>query len=350
MLTMAITDLDPWYLQHLVCPVSRSRLQFAGGALRSPEGRTYPVVDGVPIMLVRESEETLHVAGATLARAQSEPQAASDELYLETLGISDQQRQEVREAARSGRARIDPVVASLVAATGGNAYRGLVGKLSEYPIPEIRLPHGEGRSLLDIGCNWGRWSISAARKGYQVVGLDPSLGAIIAARRVAGKLGLPNRYVVGDARFLPFAPEAFDVVFSYSVLQHFRKTDVATAVAEIARVVKPGGRALIQMPNAFGIVSLIHQARRGFREGTKFDVRYWRLRELERAFAKIGPTSISVDCFFGLGLQKSDAAILSPPVRALIALSELLRAASDRVRALRLVADSVYVSATRAPA
>jgi cyclopropane fatty-acyl-phospholipid synthase-like methyltransferase len=42
---------------------------------------------------------------------------------------------------------------------------------------------GAGKLLLDIGCSWGRWSISAARNGWCVVGIDPSLGAIMAARR-----------------------------------------------------------------------------------------------------------------------------------------------------------------------
>ena len=49
------------------------------------------------------------------------------------------------------------------------------------------------------------------------------------------------RYVVADARRLPFADDTFDVVFSYGVLQHFSKSDVATSVDEIARVVKRSG-------------------------------------------------------------------------------------------------------------
>ena len=45
----------------------------------------------------------------------------------------------------------------------------------------LDLPRGP---LLDIGCSWGRWSLAAARKGYSVVGIDPSLGAVMAARRI----------------------------------------------------------------------------------------------------------------------------------------------------------------------
>ena len=39
-----------------------------------------------------------------------------------------------------------------------------------------------GTRLLDIGCSWGRWSLAAAARGYDAVGIDPSLGAIMAAR------------------------------------------------------------------------------------------------------------------------------------------------------------------------
>ena len=89
-----------------------------------------------------------------------------------------------------------------------------------------------GELLLDIGCNWGRWTIAAAQRGYRPIGIDPSFEAIVAARRIARQLGVDDaRYVVADARKLPFADGTFDVVFSYGVLQHFSKSDVALSVA-----------------------------------------------------------------------------------------------------------------------
>ena len=100
---------------------------------------------------------------------------------------------------------IDPVVAYLIAATNGLMYRHLIGRLESYPIPDIDLPPGEGRTLLDVGCSWGRWSLAAARLGYTVIGIDPSLGAVMAARRVARQLNLAATFLVGDARHLPFA-------------------------------------------------------------------------------------------------------------------------------------------------
>jgi len=201
--------------------------------------------------------------------------------------------------------------------------------------------------LLDIGCNWGRWSISAARAGYRAVGVDPSFEAIVAARRIARQLGAQTRYVVADARRLPFADTTFDVVFSYGVLQHLSKSDVAESVEEIARTVKPGGYSWVQMPNALGARNLYQLARRGFREGDRFEVRYWRPRELRRTFGGIGPTALSTDGFLTLNPQKRDLDLLPRRYRALVRTSEGLRRLSGRARFLTTVADSVNVRSAR---
>jgi SAM-dependent methyltransferase len=162
---------------------------------------------------------------------------------------------------------IDPIVSFLVGATNGIAYKHLRGRLSDYPIPELRLPTANGKVLLDVGCNWGRWCIAAARLGYVPIGVDPSLGAVLAAKRVAAQLGLYIQLVVGDARFLPFPSDSMDFAFSYSVLQHFARADAISAVKEIGRVLKTGGMSLVQMPTVCGVRCLYHQARGNFATG-----------------------------------------------------------------------------------
>ena len=115
------------------------------------------------------------------------------------------------------------------------------------------------------------------------------------------------RSVAGDARHLPFRDGAFDRVFSYSVIQHFSKADAKNALQEARRILSDQGASLIQLPNAHGIRSLYHLIRRGFREPTGFDVRYYTPNELSELFTgTIGPSEISVDGFFGLGIQPSD--------------------------------------------
>jgi len=324
-------------------PRAHLRLKFDGGNLVCPEQHRYPVIDGVPVMLLDGVSQTLEVARDSLRLAAARP--PDDPLFIDSLGCDKEQRDAIRKLiATSDAGAVDPVVQFMVAATNGILYAPLLGRLQTVPIPELRLPDGSGQTFLDIGCNWGRWSIGAARKGYNVVGIDPSLGAIMAAKRVSACLGAAARYVVADARFLPFAPESFAVVFSYSVLQHFSKGDAATALSEVARVLESGGASLIQMPNALGIRSLQHQLRRGFRPAEGFEVRYWTLRELKKTFQRlIGETKLSVDGYFGLGLQAADASMLPFKYRAVVRASELLRFISRKIPFMCWFADSVYL-------
>jgi SAM-dependent methyltransferase len=173
---------------------------------------------------------------------------------------------------------------------------------------------------------------------------------VAAARRVAGELGSASEFVVADARRLPFPDESFDVVFSYSVLQHLRKEDVLAALREVRRVLKPGGRALIEMANLLGLRNLALQARRRrFREPTEASgVRYWTPRELVEGFsAAIGPTRLSADAFLSLNAQRSDLPLMPRRYRALISASLMLTRASAVVPGLRYLADSVWLESRR---
>jgi SAM-dependent methyltransferase len=299
-------------------------------------------------MLIPGAPQTIGLADQSLRRARQElVDDRAPDLHLESLGISAEEKEGVLQMARQGSA-IDPVVAHLVAATNGLMYRHLIGSLDRYPIPDLPLPAGDGHSLLDVGCSWGRWTLAATARGYKAVGLDPSLGAVMAARRVARSVGAQCRFVVGDARYLPFPDGWFDNVYSYSVIQHFSREDAALAVAEAGRILKPGGTAKVQMPTRYGIRCLLHQLRRGFREGQGFEVRYWSLPELRRMFrTSVGPTRIEADCYFGIGLQRSDAALMTPLLAAILGASEALKALSRHVGALVWFADSVFAEANK---
>lgn len=339
----------------LACPVDGAALALAGdGSLRCAHGHSFPVVDGIPVLLRDDIEQTIDLAHASIARAKGLPGSIDERnpsLYLESLGISEEEKLTALALAADPATPLDPAASVLVAATNGIAYAHLVGKVSGYPIPEIRLAEGNGKRLLDIGCSWGRWSIAAARKGYNVTSLDPSLGALMAARRISRAMGLKIDFVCADARFLPFADASFDTVYSYSVIQHFSRADARTTIAGVSRVLRAGGESLIQMPNAWGIRSAMHLARRRFSEGERFEVRYWSVPELNETFSGlIGPTRSSIHCFFGLGLEPSDAALMRPALASLIRISEALRAVGRVVTPLRYVADSVYLHSTKSGA
>ena len=333
-------------LELLVCPRDGLPLQFNASVLSCSHDHEYPVYRGVPVLLLDDERQTLGVAGESLKQAwrHVRGEQPDDPWCVETLGLHQAEKEALRHQLSQPLAPVDPAVGFLVGATNGIMYRHLIGRLSSYPIPEIRLEATAGRRLLDIGCSWGRWCVAAGRKGYQPIGLDPSLGAVLAARRVCSQLGVRADFVVGDARFLPFSARSFENVFSYSVLQHFPKADAAKAFAEALRALTPGGEGMVQMPNWIGIRCLYHQARRGFRKPRGFEVRYWGLGELRRMVERTGArATLSVDCFFGLGLQASDIHFMSGLRAAIMHASERLRQLSAPVPLLTRVADSVYV-------
>jgi 2-polyprenyl-6-hydroxyphenyl methylase / 3-demethylubiquinone-9 3-methyltransferase len=97
--------------------------------------------------------------------------------------------------------------------------------------------HGPSASVLDVGCGAGFLSNHLAREGFAVTGLDASQDSIdVAARHDATKQA---QYLLGDALRLPFPDASFDVVCAMDFLEHVEEP--AKAVAEMARVLKPGG-------------------------------------------------------------------------------------------------------------
>lgn len=293
------------------------------------QGHRYRVADGVPILLVSDVAQT-HIEG-TRALA-----------VAETGDLSQLRQIELAPG------EIDPFVKDSIGATNGNLYQHLVGQLREYPIPNLLLPEAQGKSFLEIGCNWGRWCLAAVRSGYQVMGIDPSLKGIRAARRVAKQMNVDATYIVGDGRYLPLPDASVDQVFSYSVLQHLSKEHARLTLAEIGRVLRPGGRCLVQMPNKIGLRCLYHQARRRFREPKGFEVRYWGISELQTAFEHcIGPSTIMVDGYLSLNPQVSDVRFLPTRYKALVYASEGLRRISQHFPLLIYLADSLYINAIR---
>jgi SAM-dependent methyltransferase/uncharacterized protein YbaR (Trm112 family) len=316
--------VDRALLRLLVCPRDHLGLEENDQQLLCPGGHRYPIVEGIPILLLPETVQTHPEGTRSLQAAASNDGAA------------------ILPEQASG--EIDPFVQHIIAATNGLLYIHLVGKLTSYPIPYLRLPPGNGKLFLEIGCNWGRWCVAAARMGYHPVGIDPSLKGIRAARHVAQQLGIEAHYVVADGRYLPFANGTFDQAFSYSVLQHLCKENTRLTLQEVARVLHPEGEFLVQMPNCFGVRNLYHQARRGFGEGRDFDVRYWSPRELASTFRSIlGSGRVYVDGFFSLNPQISDVKLFPWKYRAVVYASEVLRAISSVFPPLTYVADSLYV-------
>lgn len=98
------------------------------------------------------------------------------------------------------------------------------------------LPEVAGLAVLDLGCGTGRYTRLLATRGARVVSLDRSPEMLARAGPEA------RRRLRGDARRLPIAAHAFDLVVAGLMVGDVGELDVV--VAEIARVLRPGGRAV----------------------------------------------------------------------------------------------------------
>lgn len=337
--------IDARLFEILECPRDGSELHVESGQLCCHLGHTYPVVSGIPVFLLEEKTQTIGVAAASIRAANSE---IGDPLFLETLGVTKEERLSVYQKW-SADAKIDAVISHLVAATSGFGYVNMIGRLESYPIPNIPIRESNGELLLDIGSNWGRWSVSAARKGWRVIGIDPSLGALMAAKRAFSELGLDISFVCGDARFLPFKADAFKNAFSYSVIQHFSEPDTEIVIMEMERVLCKGGVAKIQMAHKWGLRSMYIRTRRNYIDSGIFRVRYWSLTSMRDLFLKkLGPTSLKPEAFGGLGLLPEDKNLVNNKAKLLISISEILKKISLIFPPLIYLADSVYVESKKA--
>lgn len=312
--------IDGWLLPRLACPKDGGALTLSGDTLCCAEGHEYWVADGVPVLLPPDIEPTISVA-------------------LETLEMAAQRRLLARAEVET----VHPYVQRSVAATNSNLYRHMVGRLSSYPIPDLPLPNSDGGAFLDIGSNWGRWCIAAARRGYIPVGVDPCLEALLAAQSVARQCGVRAYFVAADSRYLPFRDGSFDAAYSYSVFQHLSKENARLSIGEIGRTLKAGGVAKVQLLNSFGARSIQVQAMRGFRLAIGFETRYWRPSEMRRVFTDaIGPSRLQMDSFFTQGRQ-TDRALFRAGGRLLVSLSNFLM----RMKWLWPVCDNLFVCARK---
>jgi ubiquinone/menaquinone biosynthesis C-methylase UbiE len=104
-----------------------------------------------------------------------------------------------------------------------------------------------GLDVLDVGSGQGIDLIGFARGGARVTGIDLTPRHVELARAHLTALGLDGAVVNGDAEQMPFDDDSFDLVSSNGVLHH--TPDIAAALREVLRVLRPGGTARILLYN-----------------------------------------------------------------------------------------------------
>lgn len=116
-----------------------------------------------------------------------------------------------------------------------------------------------GQRLLDVSCGQGALLRFAREAGLVVAGLDISSEAVAVARAQTKGQG---SLVVADAEQLPYTDSSFDRVTNIGSVEHYFRP--WQAVAEMARVLRPDGLALILLPNTFGLLgNILHVWRTG---------------------------------------------------------------------------------------
>ena len=122
----------------------------------------------------------------------------------------------------------------------------LLRHLTDKILELVDLPGGRA---LDVGCGAARLVVALARSGFQVDGVDVADHVVEQSRRIAAEEGVPARFFVADfTKPDPrFPDETYDLVVCSEVLEHVEPW--REVVANIARVLKPGGLLVLTTPN-----------------------------------------------------------------------------------------------------
>jgi SAM-dependent methyltransferase len=140
---------------------------------------------------------------------------------------------------------------------------GLVGKLFE---------NRSGIRVLEAGCGSGGTTIKLMQQVSisQMVLLDVSANALFFARSQIPEVAHNQTALVrGDMFKLPFENDAFDLVWNVGVLEHFERGEILQATHEMLRVTRPGGFAVVGIPNR-NSVSVLKAALLGSKLGRKW--------------------------------------------------------------------------------
>ncbi len=239
-----------------------------------------------------------------------------------------------------------------IAETNGKHYRSIVGKLTTYPSYELAVKKVTGdKIMLDIGTGWGRWLAAGSEKGYIPIGLDLRLEFCQTANKVMRNRNIKGYTVVGDLENLPFRDNIFDLVWSFSVIQHTHKKRLIHCLSHINRILNSKGFTKLEFPNKNGLRNRLKYVERS--EQLKDDynnwyARYYTPKEYQNIFHEyLDNYSFENHSFFGIGVLKEDLKYVSFKNKCFSALSLLFSSFTRIIPPLKHLSDSIYITATK---
>jgi len=193
-----------------------------------------------------------------------------------------------------------------------------------------------GVRALELGCGTGIFLEKAAAHGARITGIDLSADLLArCAARMAGAAGIS--LVRGNAERMPFPDGTFDAVYGSSILHHL---DLDAALAEVARVLRPGGRMAFAEPNILNPQVVVMFKLRLTKEyfGVSPDEMAFSRFRAARAARRAGLAAVSVRPFD----------FLHPATpRPLIGGVEAAGRALEHVPLVREIAGSILIAAAR---
>lgn len=243
------------------------------------------------------------------------------------------------------------IVQQQIAATNGIQYIDRIGKLSDYPVYELPVNKTTNGLMLDIGNGWGRWLLAGANKGYVPVGIDIRLEFCQTALNTLHANEKNGYSVVADLKELPFKNNVFDLVWSFSVIQHTHKERMISCLKHIKRILNGDGFAMLEFPNKNGIRNYFGPAKKyssSANDYNSWDVRYYSVKEYKNIFLDIFQNfQFKVHSALGIGVLKEDLKYVSFKNKILCGASLLLTGVFKLISPLKKFADSIYITVNK---
>lgn len=156
---------------------------------------------------------------------------------------------------------------------------------------------GAGKKLLDVGCGTGYHLARYRTRGFEISGMDGSEEMLKQAR-----IANPNiAFEQGDVEKLPYADNSFDYVLCVEVLRYL--PDVSACINEIARVLKPGGIALVTSapPLQANLYPLVNRISSALKVGSLTQLKqfFQSAGELETVFKNASLSEVEIHGVYG---------------------------------------------------